>query len=977
MSLADHEWARELLPAHLAGGLTAEERARLEGHTATCAECIAELDALRRFDRGMDSLFEPVRARAGLEERIIRSLRAAPASSSPVGARKIITGLAAVIALGLVGFAVMSASENGPSITEYLSKEDAPRMLAGAQFRARPARDGVISSTEASVAPRPDPVAVASPADEPAIFFPEAKATDHNESEDAFSTMKGESLKGVPAQGGMAWTDRSKASNYYALDALREGRPAPSPAKGAPPPAAPAPEPSKESFYTYRPSPAAEKKAAETGAFLPERDLARVDPVAKSILLQTAAVGSGGGVGGKMKQTEEKLGEQKAGQAAPQEKDPTPPPTQARKIIRSGEMEFEVDSFDSAVVKIDTIAGEEQGAISTVNSEKLPNGKIRGTIILKVAPDHLGLLIVKLRALGDLKSQKLGSEDVTKAYYDLESRLRAARTMEERLLKIIKEGTGTIKDLLQVEKELGEWRIKIEAYEGERRYYDAMVAMSTLTIQLFEKEIRAAFGLTETERVDAGIEVEDVEKAHKDLTAAVIEAKGRVTKSDLKKLAAGQFSGILHFEIAPEAAGGLRDRLRQLGNVARLDVTTAQEAEGGNGRPMFDTKVKRRDTQFFVSLYNLANVAPRETDLVTLASVDAEAAYKAILKRVDDAQGRVKSSNLNQQKKDQVSGLVEFEVKAADAEPVLAAIKALGEVMSFQATENSDLANVTKSKRGFMITIVALASVQPRETVNVQLAARDVPGAYRLLSEALRKADARVFESHLNESDRRNISATFSFEIRRDPEKEFLGVLKDQGEIYSRTSNRSQDTQNVVDSKVRYDLRLFPSTNVPPRETVRLALETGKVDQALEAAQKLSAELKGRVSDPRKTRTSSGGQTAQVVLEIPLKEGKAAVQRLKALGDVTNEELTTNSAIPESELSTSRVELTISNEVIVPTDSAPWASIKKGLSVSLLALSWAITLVMIGVCFVGPIALLGWGGWRIAKRTRKPPASTT
>ena len=75
-----------------------------------------------------------------------------------------------------------------------------------------------------------------------------------------------------------------------------------------------------------------------------------------------------------------------------------------------------------------------------------------------------------------------------------------------------------------MEKELSEWRTKIEAYEGERRYYDTMVAMSTLTIQLYEKEIRAAFGITETERVDAGVEVEDVEKAHKDLTAAVVEA---------------------------------------------------------------------------------------------------------------------------------------------------------------------------------------------------------------------------------------------------------------------------------------------------------------------------------------------------------------------------------------------------------------------------------------------------------------------
>ena len=75
MSHADHEWARENLQAHLAGGLPADERARLEAHLAVCAECIAEIDATRRFERSMDDLFAPVRPKPGLEERVIRQLR--------------------------------------------------------------------------------------------------------------------------------------------------------------------------------------------------------------------------------------------------------------------------------------------------------------------------------------------------------------------------------------------------------------------------------------------------------------------------------------------------------------------------------------------------------------------------------------------------------------------------------------------------------------------------------------------------------------------------------------------------------------------------------------------------------------------------------------------------------------------------------------------------------------------------------------
>src|SRR6202035_4409931 len=108
---------------------------------------------------------------------------------------------------------------------------------------------------------------------------------------------------------------------------------------------------------------------------------------------------------------------------------------------------------------------------------------------------------------------RIASQDVTKQYTDLESRLRAARTMEERLLRIIKEGKGEIKDLLNAEKELGVWRTRIEEFEGELRYYANMVALSTLNILLYEKEIRAPYATVETERVNMGIEVEDVDKA--------------------------------------------------------------------------------------------------------------------------------------------------------------------------------------------------------------------------------------------------------------------------------------------------------------------------------------------------------------------------------------------------------------------------------------------------------------------------------
>ena len=312
----------------------------------------------------------------------------------------------------------------------------------------------------------------------------------------------------------------------------------------------------------------------------------------------------------------------------------SPSPLASRKlIIRSGDIEFEIDSFDAAVATITKIVSTFNGGfLATVNSEKLANGKVRGAVVVRVPPESLDKLIVDLRKdlgkAGELKSQRIGSQDISKQYTDLESRLRAAQAMQERLLQMIKTGKGEIKDLLQAEKELGVWRTKIEEIEGEVRYYANLVALSTLTITLHEKEILAPSATTETERIQMGLEVEDVDKARDRALAAVAEVKGRIIKSELKQYTAGQYSVLLQFEVAPDAAGPLRDRLKQFGTLARLEIDRLQQTEGGEV-PRQITRLKRNDSQFFVSFYNLAKVEPREKTDLQIATRDVPAGYRA------------------------------------------------------------------------------------------------------------------------------------------------------------------------------------------------------------------------------------------------------------------------------------------------------------------------------------------------------------
>src|SRR5262249_37603443 len=163
-----------------------------------------------------------------------------------------------------------------------------------------------------------------------------------------------------------------------------------------------------------------------------------------------------------------------------------------------------------------------------------------------------------------------------------------------------------------------------------------------------------------------------------------------------------------------------------IGTVSRLDIDRSTQANDGGGKPT-DPKLVRKDVVFQVSIFNLANVAPRETVQISLAADDAEKVYRDILARARKATGRVVTSNLNRQRNEQTIGTINFEVKTAEADAMLAALKEAGEVLTLQTVENPDTQNVTQSKRGFQVQIWALAAVPPRETGVLQVATRDVP----------------------------------------------------------------------------------------------------------------------------------------------------------------------------------------------------------------------------------------------------------
>jgi hypothetical protein len=424
-----------------------------------------------------------------------------------------------------------------------------------------------------------------------------------------------------------------------------------------------------------------------------------------------------------------------------------PDPAPGRKIIRTGDIDFEVESFDGAVQTINKLIDAVKGGfIATVNSDKLPNGKMKGAVVVRMPPQFLDKFILDLRGglkNSELKSQRIGSSDVTKQYTDVESELRAARTMEDRLIKIIQTGKGEVKDLVAAERELGIWRTKIEKMEGEKRYYDNQVSLSTLTINLTEKEIQMPFALVTSETVKMRIEVEEVNKALSAATAAVKQLNGRVTKSEAKQHKGGQYEAFLQAELPPAKSGEFRFEARKLGIPAEDEATRKTQAEGGSGKPG-KTEARENDVVFDISLYNNANIAPRRSVKLDIASSDVAGNFSKLEDAINRLKGQLRVSNKNEPDRQRVTANFEFNVpieKKAEMDAILAGF---GPVINKTNHQVPVTEIATEQKSGYSVNLYSPATVPPREKIELKVQVRDVAAKAAEIEKAGKDAKGQV-----------------------------------------------------------------------------------------------------------------------------------------------------------------------------------------------------------------------------------------
>jgi hypothetical protein len=91
------------------------------------------------------------------------------------------------------------------------------------------------------------------------------------------------------------------------------------------------------------------------------------------------------------------------------------------------------------------------------------------------------------KGITDFREKSISNEDVTAQYVDTESRLKTKKDIESRYRALLVKA-NTVKDILEIERELGEIRTDIEATEAQFRQMKGDIKYSTLHI-VFHKPI--------------------------------------------------------------------------------------------------------------------------------------------------------------------------------------------------------------------------------------------------------------------------------------------------------------------------------------------------------------------------------------------------------------------------------------------------------------------------------------------------------
>ncbi|WP_165864983.1 DUF4349 domain-containing protein [Rufibacter latericius] len=154
-------------------------------------------------------------------------------------------------------------------------------------------------------------------------------------------------------------------------------------------------------------------------------------------------------------------------------------------VIRQAEVKFEVQDLFQSTQRVESLVSDMGATLSNTTQHQTEDTKTTDFVI-RVQPEKFKPLLQQLQKESiRLDVRTISSEDVGLEYVDLEARKKAKEAVEQRFLGLLKEAK-TIKQVLEVEREIQAVREQIESTEARLRYLQNQTAYSTIRLSMYQ-----------------------------------------------------------------------------------------------------------------------------------------------------------------------------------------------------------------------------------------------------------------------------------------------------------------------------------------------------------------------------------------------------------------------------------------------------------------------------------------------------------
>ena len=180
-----------------------------------------------------------------------------------------------------------------------------------------------------------------------------------------------------------------------------------------------------------------------------------------------------------------------------------------RKLIRTVNISAQTTGFDAAAEAIRKSVDEFGGYIesSGIYDYGYYGGSGRtSNYTIRIPEDRLDAFLDKTLDGVNVISRNESVEDITLRYTDLESRVNALETEQERLFELMGQA-DSVDAVIAIETRLSEVRYELESIKSSLKVYDNQIDYSTIYLTLDEVKVTdAAGGASFTERIVSGLQ---------------------------------------------------------------------------------------------------------------------------------------------------------------------------------------------------------------------------------------------------------------------------------------------------------------------------------------------------------------------------------------------------------------------------------------------------------------------------------------